>query len=241
MINNHCEYIAAWLKQPCREALEPKADLIEHINSCSQCRNLIEALFTDLIDRDFQGDNVACDEVEDRLATFVDYERTYGLIAAAQTFPAIWSHTLSCLQCAEAYSLLCRAADLPVVNWRQIAPVSVKASLQTQVRLPAGFVRRLVSFRQKLGVAWGADPSEIAVDSGEEDTGIQVSIHCEKESRISLFVRTEPPGSGAVTLTIGSVMFRQPLDDAGKAELTHLPEDLFADLADDMTITISIE
>lgn len=199
-------------------------------------------LFTALASLDIQSDHVACDEVDDRLATFVDYERTYGLIAAAQTFPDIWWHTLSCSQCAETYGFLCRAADLPAVNWRQIVPVNPKASLQTEVRLAAGVVRRLFSIKQKLGVAWGAEMPEIVVSNGEEEnSGLQLSMRRGKETGISLFIRTEPPGIGVVTLTIGSMTFRQPLDDGGRAEITHLPEKLFTDVEDDLAITISVE
>lgn len=244
-MSDSCALLDTWLRLALGAddgAATPPDELVAHVHGCARCRGALVLFFAQLAKVPARGGHADCALVEDTLPAFVDYELDHGLGAAAREFPEVWWHTLVCERCDELYRDLRELAALPQLPrgrpGRRPAP-----SLWPLPRLsiPAGALNRYITAHKSLGAHLGEGQDATMVTEEEADElNIQLCLRPGANWTTQLIVRTIPPISGDVLLSLAHVSYREPLNHEGVAVFPELPDTLFSEHAD-AALTIAIE
>jgi hypothetical protein len=148
------------------------------------CRGALAVL---LIDAHASADPpLTCEQCEEALAEYIEYEQSHGADAAARRYPQIWRHLWLCPECAEQSAIIRallqaeHAGRLPALPLR--AP-ELRRPAVPPFRLSLQRIRSTAATRWALGAAWsGADEtlliSESACSAARSSGGINVSPSC---------------------------------------------------------------
>lgn len=242
MRRDTCSRVDEWLR-----GLDGNADnafppdhLVTHVSECPRCRGVLATLIADLTGPLARLADRSCDEIEERIAPCVDYERAYGVAAGAHAFPDVWWHTLACPRCADFYQTLHELAELPVEPWKEVVEELIPVKLlRPVIKIPIAMVAQMLHKQQRLGVTWGPRTRGMAVAEQEDEIGvIQLFLRRDRLGELALVVRTEPPISGIAVLTLEGKTYRESLDNEGKAVFPGLAEEIFSAGTGDLTLAI---
>lgn len=227
-MDEQCARVNRWLRQA--HPLELPDDLVRHVRGCARCRGRLALFAADLVRLHPALADVDEDDIEDQLPAFIDFERAYGPVAAAQTFPIVWWYLLLSPACAASYAdlITLHAIPLPSFNPPKRPPLRFPPLV-----LPITIVQRKLHADQRMGRHWGRPQATIIAEQETESIRVMLSLRREGDQQITLMVQVEPPTHGTAVLHIADLQLRAPFDAAGCAVFPNLDATLF--LADGET------
>lgn len=191
----------------------------EHISSCPRCRGVLVAFVAKETNASLTGTPVGHHISPEEMAAFVDTERLYGTLAAANSYPQAWLHLLTCPDCSEA------AQELIALEWNSTTADYTTPALASLVNADMVFLidpqqlATTMQIQQQQGPSWSARiSSALQIDESETAAG-WATLWAQKigEHDIVFRIRTEPAQSGTAVLQVNQQVFRQNLNFEGEA------------------------
>jgi hypothetical protein len=229
MVSPGCDDVRSWLTQ--REQAPPPAELCEHVAACPNCRGALALL---LASQALPETAIACDEADELLAAFVEYERASGAMAAAQRYPDVWWHLWTCSECAQTYAIMstlvaaAESAALPALPLLARLAAPQRPALP-RLRLARDFLHALFGPHLALGNAWGpGDDAPLIAEAAADGYHISVHVRVATTDGWDVIVLVAPPMTGQALLTCGELMLRATLNERGEGLIRAVPLELLA-------------
>lgn len=106
-----CNRVQEWLVSNEQLDTVPSQDLCEHVAGCANCRGRLLLLIAALLESPFDQESATCSCCQEDLPAFIDLQRTAGERAALHSYPHVWWHLWTCIECSEVYALTITLLD----------------------------------------------------------------------------------------------------------------------------------
>lgn len=219
------------------------ADLRAHLAECPVCQTALRLMQAFALAS--LPETIECARCEEDLAAFVEREREEGASGAIRAFPHVWWHLWSCEDCLETYDML--RALVAAEGRGEIATPSPAASAPPRMRpvlhLPRQFLRHVLPAPgSPFAVMRGGSEGPLLVSEGpiEPEHHMALTVEEQPDHNWTVAVHITPALAGALALTLGTAVFRAPIDEAGGAAFADVPAALLA-ATDGPDLVVSVE
>lgn len=229
-----CEEVQSWLiTTPLATVAEMPADMRAHIELCDYCRGALTLFMAETFQQEtLQETYISCGECQMDLAAYIDLVQEQGESAAARRYPHLWSHLLTCHECAETYDMttaLVQAearGEIPSLHSVFILPNDKKKntfSLRPTFVLSRSYL--LQTFPQfQMGFTRDADAFELSLaDQDIHHYDMHVTVSPIDDETCQLTITTQPVAKGHVIVSVGDFVVRALIDERGVASLPDFP------------------
>jgi hypothetical protein len=242
-----CTQVHAWIQQG-GDSIDPGLppdELCEHIPGCTVCRSRLVVLTAALLDVPRPSAASLCEQCQRDLADYIDIEHAQNTKAAAQAYPHVWWHLLTCPDCAETYAWTIKLLAAEEAGELEPVPLewatgSIVSRVLGTFSVSRNTLRQVFNLRRSLGVAWGDEAEELVLID-DELAGHQLTLSVQPQIGCdwSVSVMLAPPLAGEVILSLGSNIFSAPIDSTGSVYIPHIAGALIhADNGPDLSVTI---
>ena len=230
-----CPDVQVWITSLDTTAVlpTPPLTLVEHVSDCAYCRAALLLIVVELLHVPLGTAPITCDQCQSDIAAYIDCEQYEGMAEALVSYPHVWWHLWTCVDCAMDHQFIATLQDaeavgsLPPIPLVSLAhrphPRQVRPVFQT-IMLPRMWFTRILM--PQLGPTWGQSNDDMVIYEDEQDT-YQITMTVRKgrvESRVIITI--DPPMDGNVVIALGDATFRARIGPDGVAHVGPIPADL---------------